>query len=327
MAAVECIEILSPGLQTTVQDLGRFGFGRYGVAPSGALDAFAFRIGNLLVDNPENQACLETTLLGLRVKALTDVLIAVTGANLQPRVDKRPLEMWCSHVLRQGEILSFIGPSSGCRSYIALGGGIDVPPVLGSKSTSLPSGFGGFEGKALEAGSILFSDSPHAKLVVSQRKFEPKWIPTYPGKWVLRVIWGPQDDEFTEQGRQTFLKSSYQVSSESDRTGIRLDGPIIQRKADIPDSIISEGQISGNIQVPGDGKPIIILGETVSGGYRKIATVISADLPLLGQIRPGDEINFASVSLGEAYQTLRKMESRIRVFKTSCRLTMKNPEK
>lgn len=327
MAAVECIEILSPGLQTTVQDLGRFGFGRYGVAPSGALDSFAFRIGNLLVDNPENQACLETTLLGLRVKALTDVLIAVTGANLQPRVDKRPLEMWCSHVLKQGEILSFIGPSSGCRSYIALGGGIDVPPVLGSKSTSLPSGFGGFEGKALEAGSILFSDSPHAKLVVSQRKFEPKWIPTYPGKWVLRVIWGPQDDEFTEQGRQTFLKSSYQVSSESDRTGIRLDGPIIQRKADIPDSIISEGQISGNIQVPGDGKPIIILGETVSGGYRKIATVISADLPLLGQIRPGDEISFASVSLGEAYQALRKMESRIRVLKTSCRLTMKNPEK
>ncbi len=327
MAAVECIEILSTGLQTTVQDLGRFGFGRYGVAPSGALDAFAFRIGNLLVDNPVNQACLETTLLGLRVKALTDVLIAVTGANLQPRVDKRPLEMWCSHVLRQGEILSFIGPSSGCRSYIALGGGIDVPPVLGSKSTSLPSGFGGFEGKALEAGSILFSDSPHAKLVVSQRKFEPKWIPTYPGKWVLRVIWGPQDDEFTEQGRQTFLKSSYQVSSESDRTGIRLDGPIIQRKADIPDSIISEGQISGNIQVPGDGKPIIILGETVSGGYRKIATVISADLPLLGQIRPGDEISFASVSLGEAYQVLRKMESRIRVLKTSCRLTMKNHEK
>ncbi len=327
MAAVECIEILSPGLQTTVQDLGRFGFGRYGVAPSGALDSFAFRIGNLLVDNPVNQACLETTLLGLRVKALTDVLIAVTGANLQPRVDKRPLEMWCSHVLKQGEILSFIGPSSGCRSYIALGGGIDVPPVLGSKSTSLPSGFGGFEGKALEAGSILFSDSPHAKLVVSQRKFEPKWIPTYPGKWVLRVIWGPQDDEFTEQGRQTFLKSSYQVSSESDRTGIRLDGPIIQRKADIPDSIISEGQISGNIQVPGDGKPIIILGETVSGGYRKIATVISADLPLLGQIRPGDEISFASVSLGEAYQVLRKMESRIRVLKTSCRLTMKNHEK
>ena len=318
MAAVECIEILSPGLQTTVQDLGRFGFGRYGVAPSGALDSFALRIANLLVDNPENQACLETTLLGLRIKALKDVLIAVTGANLQPQVDKRPLEMWCSHILKKDEILSFAGPSSGCRSYIALGGGIDIPPVMGSKSTSLASGFGGFEGKALEAGAILFSESPQDELLAIKRKFEPQWIPTYPGKWIVRVIWGPQDDEFTDEGRHTFLKSSYTVSSESDRTGIRLDGPLIQRKADSPDSIISEGQISGNIQVPGDGKPIIILGETVSGGYRKIATVISADLPLLGQIRPGDEIHFKSISLDEANQALRKMESRIQRFKKSC---------
>jgi biotin-dependent carboxylase-like uncharacterized protein len=226
--------------------------------------------------------------------------------------------MWCSHILKKGQILSFIGPSSGCRSYIAVGGGIDIPPVMGSKSTSLPSGFGGFEGKALEAGAILFSDSPQAKLVAPQRKCEPKWIPTYPNKWIVRMIWGPQDDDFTEEGRQTFLKSSYEVSSESDRTGIRLLGPLIQRKADIPESIISEGQISGNIQVPGDGKPIIILGETVSGGYRKIATVISADLPLLGQIRPGDEINFKSISLDEANQALRKMESRIQRFKRSC---------
>ena len=318
MAVLECIQILSPGLQTTVQDLGRFGFGRYGVAPSGALDPFALRIGNLLVDNLENQACLETTLLGLRIKALTDVLIAVTGANLQPQVDKRPLEMWCSHILNKGEILSFMGPSSGCRSYIALGGGIDIPPVMGSKSTSLPSGFGGFEGKALEAGAILFSESPQAKPVATHRKFEPQWIPTYPNKWIVRVIWGPQDDDFTEEGRQTFLKSFYEISSESDRTGIRLVGPLIHRKTDIPESIISEGQISGNIQVPGDGKPIIILGETVSGGYRKIATVISADLPLLGQIRPGDEIHFKAISLDEANQALRKMENKIQRFKKSC---------
>ena len=126
------------------------------------------------------------------------------------------------------------------------------------------------------------------------------------------MVWGPQDDDFSEAGRQTFIKSSYQVSSESDRTRIRLDGPLIQRKADIPESIISEGLISGSIQVPGDGKPIIILGETVSGGYRKIATVISADLPLMGQIRPGDEINFKSISVDGAIQALRKMESRVK---------------
>jgi antagonist of KipI len=317
MAALECIEILSPGLQTTVQDLGRFGFGRYGVAPSGALDSFAHRIGNLLVGNPEAQACLETTLMGLRIKALTDVLIAVTGANLQPRVEKRPLEMWCSHVLKRGEVLSFMGPSSGCRSYIALGGGIEVPPVMGSKSTSLPSGFGGFEGKALAAGTILFSESPQTKLTAAQRKFEPKWIPTYPSKWIVRVVWGPQNDDFTAEVRQTFLNSSFEVSSESDRTGIRLIGPLIHRKADVPESIISEGQISGNIQVPGDGKPIIILGETVSGGYRKIATVISADLPLLGQVRPGDEIRFDAVTLEEASLARSALEATITRFKAS----------
>lgn len=317
MAPTESLAILAPGLQTTVQDRGRFGYGRFGVAPSGALDAFALRIANLLVGNPENQACLETTLLGLRVKALAEVLIAVTGADLQPQINERPLKMWRSCLLKQGDILSFRGPKSGCRAYIAVHGGFSVSPVLGSKSTNLPSGFGGYEGRSLQSGDILLSDSWQAKPLKFQRVFKPEWIPTYPDNWILRVIWGPQHEDFTEEGRRDFLNSSYRVSSQSDRTGIRLEGPMIQRRSDIPESLISEGVISGSIQVPGDGRPIIILAETVTGGYRKIATIISADLSALGQIRPGDAIRFKTVTLNKAYKLLKYIEKKIILFKES----------
>ena len=304
MAAVKSIEVLSPGLQTTIQDLGRFGYGHYGVPASGALDSFSLRIANRLVDNSENFACLETTLMGLQLKALTDVCVAVTGADLQLQVNRKPLEMWRSHIVKEGDILSFAGPRSGCRAYIAVGGGITAPLVLGSRSTNLFSGFGGIEGRSLQKGDYLCVDSPRAKLPVAGRSLKSKWIPKYPGTWTLRVVWGPQDNDFTSKGRQTLTHTRYRVSPQSDRSGIRLEGAEIQRKTGTAESIISEGLISGSIQVPGDGKPIIILGETVSGGYRKIATIITADLHLMGQIKPGDEIQFAAVSLEEAYHAL-----------------------
>lgn len=304
MAAVRSIEVLSPGLQTTIQDLGRFGYGHYGVPPSGAVDSFSLRIANRLVDNSENSACLETTLMGLRLKALTDVCVAVTGADLQLQINKQPSKMWCSHLVNQGDILSFGGPRSGCRAYIAFGGGIITPPVLGSRSTNLFSGFGGIGGRSLQKGDCLFIDSPETKLPMAGRLLKPDWIPQYSSLWTLRVIWGPQDNDFTSKGKRTLTHTLYRVSSQSDRSGIRLEGAEIQRKSDTVESIVSEGLISGSIQVPGDGKPIIILGETVSGGYRKIATVITADLHLLGQIRPGDKIQFAAITLEEAYRAL-----------------------
>jgi len=312
MAAVESIEVLSPGLQTTIQDLGRFGFGRYGVPPSGALDSFALRIGNRLVDNPEDQACLETTLMGLRLKALNDVCLAVSGANLQPQVNKRPLEMWRAYVLKKGHILSFAGPESGCRAYVAFGGKLKVMPLLGSLSTNLPAGFGGVEGRALQKGDVLQIESPQLKLATAGRKIRTQWIPDYPGTWTLRIIWGPQDADFTDAAKRTFTNSRYTVASQSDRTGIRLNGAVIERKNNTAESIISEGLIAGSIQIPGDGKPIIILGETVTGGYRKIATVISADLPLLGQIKPGDGVHFEPVSMDAAQRALLKMEESIK---------------
>ena len=314
MGSIKAFEILFPGPLTTVQDLGRFGYGRYGVASSGALDSFSLRIANLLVDNPEDEACLEITLMGLIAKALTDLSIAVTGADLRPHLDEKPLGMWRSHILRKGEIISFKGPKSGCRAYLAIGGGIDAPPVMGSKSTNISSRFGGFQGRPLQKGDRLMSDSPNLHLKAEGRAFDPVWIPTYPKEWVLRVVLGPQHDHFTEEAKLLFLSSLFKVTSQSDRTGIRLAGPVIQRKKGIEESIISEGVVSGAIQVPGDGQPIIILGETVTGGYRKIGTVISADLPLLGQMKPEERVRFQEVTMDEAFQALRKAEGAIRSF-------------
>jgi len=315
MAAGSILEILSPGALTSVQDLGRYGHGRYGVAPSGALDTFALRIANLLVGNRENQACLETMLLGPRIRFLADTPVAVTGGNLLPHCNQQPLEMWQAHGFKKDDILTFKAPLSGFRAYIAVGGGIGVPPVMDSRSTNLPSGFGGYQGRLLKKGDFLVSAEACANLRTAGRGFNPDEIPRYPNKWTLRVIWGPQDDHFPEVSRNLFIQACYKMSPESDRTGIRLQGPVIDRKSDIAESIISEGVIAGSVQIPGDGKPIIILGETVTGGYRKIATVISADLPLLGQIKPGDELQFEAVSQEEAHQALHDLEDKIRCFK------------
>ena len=314
MADIEILEILSPGILTSIQDLGRYGYGRYGVAPSGALDSFALRIANLLVGNRSDQAALEITLLGPAIRALADIVVAVTGGNLQPRRNKQPIEMWRSHILKKDDILSFDLPLSGFRAYVAAGGGISAPLVMGSRSTNLSSGFGGLQGRTLEKNDILTSENHSQHVKRDTRAFNTAWIPVYPNNWSLRVIWGPQDDHFPDESRDSFLSATYKMSSDSDRTGIRLQGSVIRQKPDMQASIISEGVIAGSVQIPGDGKPIIILGETVTGGYRKIATVISADLPLLGQIKPGDAVRFKAVSLTEARRALIAVEEKVHKF-------------
>lgn len=317
MAGVNTFEVLSPGIMSTVQDLGRFGCARYGVAASGALDGFAVRVGNLLVGNAENAAVVETTLMGLRIKAVRDAVVAVTGGDLQARKGSEPLAVWRSHLVREGESISFSGPASGFRSYLAVAGGIHAATVMGSRSTNLASGFGGFQGRPLRKGDILAVEPVKDALRFAGRAFTAEWFPDYSTPWRLRIVWGPQDDHFSEEGRHTFVTAAFTASPNSDRTGIRLNGPVVTRKPGMEESIISEGILSGAIQIPGDGQPIIILGETASGGYRKIATVISADLPLLGQITPGDEVAFQAVSMDAAVQALREMEEKVDRFKQS----------
>jgi biotin-dependent carboxylase-like uncharacterized protein len=227
--------------------------------------------------------------------------------------------MWRSHILKKDDILSFGSSLSGFRAYIAVAGGIRVPPVMGSRSTNLSSCFGGFQGRALGKSDILTSEECTQDLKTRARHLNTDLIPVYPDNWCLRVIWGPQDDHFPKESRDHFLNALYKMSPDSDRTGIRLEGAAIRQKSDIPASIISEGLVSGSVQIPGDGQPIIILGETVSGGYRKIATVISADRPFLGQIKPGDTVRFSAVSMDEARRALIALEEKVQAFEENLR--------
>ncbi len=317
MGVVNTLEIVSPGPLTTIQDRGRFGFGQYGVPPSGALDSFSLRVGNLLAGNEEEAACLEITLMGLVVRALEDLTVAVTGADLDPRIDGDAVGMWQSLVMKKGERLSFKGPKSGCRAYLAVGGGIEVPLIMGSRSTNLSARFGGLEGRPLQRGDVLKCASPHLHSGAAGRFLTPEFIPKYPSDSVIRILPGPHDDHFSADSWNKFLAAPYKVTGHADRTGIRLVGTSINTKAGLRGSILSEGVVPGAIQVPGDGQPIIILNETVTGGYRKIATVISADLPLLGQLKPGDRVRFVKISFEEAIAALRKMEDIIAGLKDS----------
>jgi biotin-dependent carboxylase-like uncharacterized protein len=319
MTGTSTFEVVAPGIMTSVQDLGRFGCAGLGVAPSGALDGFAVRVANLLVGNPESAAVLETTLMGLRLRALRESVLAVTGGDLQPRLGAAELPMWRSLRIQEGEVVAFTGPRSGLRAYLAVAGGFEVDPILGSRATNLASGFGGFEGRLLRKGDILSAAAVDGLTRRVGRAADPGLIPAYASLWRLRVVWGPQDDDFSDEGKRTFVSAAFTVSPDSDRTGIRLKGAAIRRLPEAGESIISEGIVSGTIQVPGDGQPIIILGETASGGYRKIATVISADLPLLGQITPGDEVAFEAVPMDQAVQALREKEGRLDAFRLSLR--------
>jgi antagonist of KipI len=315
LGKLETFEILEPGILTTIQDLGRYGFSQFGVPPSGALDTFSFRVGNLLAGNREEEAGLEITLMGLKIKALREAVIAITGGHFSPALNEEPLEMWRTHLLVEGDIIAFRKVLAGCRAYLAVGGGLAVPKIMGSCSTYLSGNFGGLEGRKLKRGDILYTPDTPAPLGKLGLQFPRDWIPSPEKETPLRVVAGPQNHHFTEKGSQTFYSSPYQVTPQCDRMGVRLEGPEIERRSDVEESIISEGLISGAIQVPGDGKPIIILTELVTGGYTKIATIISADLPMVAQLKPGDQVRFKPISIEESHLLFREQEERLKGFR------------
>ena len=315
MDKIPVFEVIEPGILTTIQDLGRYGFSQFGVPPSGALDSFSFRAGNLLVGNLEEKACLETALMGLKLMALKEVVISITGGDLCPTLNGEPLTMWRTHLLVEGDVIHFKKVRAGCRAYLAVAGGFVVPRIMGSSSTYLSGRFGGLEGRKLKRGDILYSLDISCSLNKLGLRFPIDWV-SFPEKKVsLRVIPGPQDDHFTEEGFQTFCSSPYHVTPQCDRMGIRLEGPRIERRPDVEESIISEGLVAGAIQVPGDGNPIIILTELVTGGYTKIATIISTDLPRVAQLKPGDQVRFLPISIERAHDLLREQEERLKGFK------------
>ncbi len=295
------LEVLDPGLLTTVQDAGRKGWARYGVPPSGPLDEAAFTAANDLAGNPPDAAALEITLTGPALRVGRECLIAVCGAEFELWVGVLPVPLWHAVYVRAGQIVTFGARRSGARAYLAVSGGIALPPFLGSQATYLPGGFGGLDGRALRAGDRLPLGAAIMRNPAQSagRVWPVERRPPYTPQPTLRVVLGPQDDYFTAEGIATFLDSAYQLTPEADRMGARLQGPPIAHRG--PTGIVSDGVVTGSVQAPPDGQPIVMLADhQTTGGYPKIATVIRADLPLLAQCLPGDRVRFAAVTLAEA---------------------------
>ncbi len=309
----DLIEVLRPGLLTTVQDRGRFGYQKFGVPVSGALDEIALRVANVLVGNPQGAAALEVTASGPQLRFLADTAVAITGAEVEGDLDERPIPWYESFRVLAGQILDVRACTRGLRSYVAIAGAIDVPVLLGSRSTCLVATFGGFRGRALITGDVL-AVGPSASLSgIAERKVPDAWRPRHGAPVRLRVVLGPQDDAFTEEGRRTFLESTYRVTLHADRMGYRLDGPMIAHRGSA--DILSDWVPLGGVQVPGDGKPIILLADRqTTGGYPKIATVIKPDLSLVAQLRPGDTLAFRAVCVVEAQEIACKIEADLQVL-------------
>jgi antagonist of KipI len=301
--AVSALVVLDPGLLTTVQDLGRFGYQRVGVPPSGPMDRVAFRVANRLVGNADGTAGLECTIKGPRLEVRRATLLAVTGAPMGFTVNGQEAPTWTAVRVHPGDVVGFQMASIGCRAYLAVAGGIDVPEALGSRATYLRGRLGGLGGRALQKGDAL-PVGPPATSVASEGQTVPATLrPAYPVERECRVILGPQADRFTPDGIRAFLDGPYEVTPQADRMGYRLKGPEITHARG--HDIVSDGIPLGGIQVPGERQPIVLLVDRqTTGGYTKIATVIGVDIGAIGQTRPGHRIRFREVTLEEAHGAL-----------------------
>ena len=301
---METIKILDAGLLTTVQDLGRYGFQRYGVSASGVMDEYSAKIANKLVGNKVGEAVLETTLKGVQIEFLQNTAVAITGGNCDVTLNGTKIELWQSYLVNRGDILKMGICRSGLRNYLAFAGGIDVPIIMNSKSTNLKAKVGGFSGRKLMTGDILSVGVGSLEAPLTLNKH---YIPTYSKDIKVGVILGQQDDHFTEAGIKTFLNETYTVTQESDRMGIRLSsvsGATIEHKNGA--DIISDGITFGAIQVPGSGQPIVMMADRqTTGGYTKIGNVISSDLAKLAQATPGTKVKFVEYTLEQAVQAIK----------------------
>ncbi len=293
-----------PGILTTVQDEGRYGYEQFGMSPSGPMDLESFHIANLLVGNPKGESALELTIMGPTLRFTKANVVAVTGAPLSPKLNGESCPMNQAFSVSEGDELALGAVQGGCRAYVAFAGGLDVPEVMGSRTTALQNKVGGFQGRRLEKGDEIGFRAPAAALPHMERRRVERKVETAPVR-EIRVILGPQEDRFTKEGIDTFLSGTYTVTKDFNRMGCRLEGPVIAHKED--GNIISDGMVTGAIQVPTAGQPIIMLAERQTvGGYTKIATVISADLPSVGQCKAGDQIRFRAVEVAEAHRILRE---------------------
>jgi antagonist of KipI len=323
------IDITRAGFLTSVQDLGRLGFRQFGVSVGGALDSHALRVANLLVGNAESAAGLEITLGGLRLRFVDDRIVAWCGGEFDARLGSTSVAAGHAALVRAGQQLMFNPPKVGCRCWLGISGEIDVPIVLGSRSTDLRTSLGGFDGRVLRDGDeiALGKNSKHAQSLVDllrEQRISP-WSP--PHDWsspaqrepILRVMRGSDWNRFNDVTIQRFTNEVFIVSPDSDRMGVRLEGIELKRNHDI--DLISEAVVPGTIQVPPGGKPIVLLGDCQTiGGYPKIAHVIGVDLPIAAQLRVGDRIRFREVSLIEAHHLLAERQRDLAEFRVGIEL-------
>ena len=296
------MEILRPGLISTIQDLGRFGYQASGFAPTGACDSLSMRRANALVGNDPGEAVLEMMLLGITAKFRTACVIALTGADMTPKINGFAVENGAAIRVSAGDTLELSGTRGGMCCYLAVSGGFDVPLAMGSRSTGMRFAVGGYNGRRLAAGDVLKLRAPVPDLPNFQcRRLTA--MPVFSKHVLLRAVAGPQDYMFSESEIKSFFSRPYSVTNATDRMGIRLEGePIIPKTTR---DIISDGTAFGAIQVPSGGQPIILMADRqTTGGYAKIATVITADLPRAAQMTPGSSVRFMRVTIDQAQDIL-----------------------
>ena len=318
------LSVTRAGFLTSVQDLGRNGFRQFGVSFGGALDWHALRVANLLIGNDESDAGLEITLGGLRMRFEDKRVIAWCGGEFDVRVGSKPLPAGHSCLLDADDELTINQPKIGCRAWLTISGGIDVPLVLGSRSTDLRANFGGLDGRALRDGDGLLlgkqSEASQSLIDLLREQRVASW--SSPAEWsnsaktktVLRVIRGVDWSRFNDVTIQRLTSDAFVVSPDSDRMGVRFDGPELSRNDDV--DLVSEAVAPGTIQVPPSGRPILLLGDCQTvGGYPKIAHVITVDLPLAAQLRASDRVRFSEVSIADAHRFLLERERQLERFR------------
>jgi len=309
------VRVAKSGALSTLQDLGRFGYQRFGIVVGGAMDVWSHRAANLLVGNDESEATLEITLIGPSLTFAETALIALCGANLSPRIGGRPLPLGRPVLLRAGSQLDFGQRQSGCRAYLAVRGGFHVTPVMDSKSTYLRGGYGGFHGRALRKGDEIPIGADDAEdyypglgrllrecgdpFCAPACAFVPPFAIASNASHAIRVVSGQQWEALTDRAQAQFVSAAFRITPNSDRMGYRLEGPKLELRE--PIEMISEGVTFGTIQLPPDGNSIVLMADRqTTGGYPKIANVASVDLPLLAQMVPDDHLSFEMISLDEA---------------------------
>jgi antagonist of KipI len=306
------LEVIDVSGLATIQDSGRKGWRQFGVPTSGPMDVFAFQAANRLVSNSENAAALEIGLGDITFRALQDCVISVAGAGYGLSIYVWDFPLWGSYYVRGGWMIRFHKMDGGMWAYLAVSGGVQTPPTFGSRSTYLRGRFGGFAGRPLQPGDVVRTGYlSHSSYELAARTFPEEARPVYTQNPIIDVIMGPQINYFADESIETFLSNEYSVSLTSDRMGYRLEGPALTQRSKI--ELISEGMTFGAIQVPSNGQPIVMMSDCpTTGGYPKIGTVASADLPLLAQCVPDkSRMRFRETTVAKAQKKYRALMNRL----------------